>query len=179
MCQAVQRKRFFSSGSKYDGLPTTVDPAAAAREAPQRSQSADAATPFGRCDSLPTFDERITDGPYRSRLLSKCNRNNNKNSKRCNPGLTLASLAGCLLLAVVGALIYQGGTYVRTLEQIKNEIGHHLGQINDLKVYAQMVGKISSYDIEDKDKHLYYLEHYRLNMHQGIQLMSQRMLQEK
>ena len=104
-----------------------------------------------------------------------------RGTRRCNPGLTVATVISCLILApLLGAVIYQRQSDLSAMDQIKREIAHHLHQIKELKDFTQVgLGRISMYGDLDTERQVIFLEQARQKMQQNIQLISQRMLREK
>ncbi|CAB9519734.1 PPIases accelerate the folding of proteins (By similarity) [Seminavis robusta] len=189
MYPAVQRKRFFSSSTSSDSEMSLPSAATAGKErlTPTRSKSLEdrlfsiKTSKRANRRSMPTIETSQHDGysidvaqpymapPYRATSQSLP-----------NPGTTVASVTGCLILALLGALVFQRQTSLDLLLDVKHEIAHHLHQLQELRElppYTQ--GIVSMHGDLDSDKQLYYMEQQRLRTRQSIRLLSKRLLREK
>ena len=171
MCQAVQRKRFFATDLPRKNLPTTLEPDF--KVLPPRSKSFG-----GRLSPLrpqrDIADDAMEWGNYGNAVPMR-------QSRRCNPHLTLASVVTCLVLApLLVAILYQRKSDLGAMNQIKHDIANHLQQIKEFSDLTKAgLGKLSLYGDMDTDKQVLFLEDNRLKMQQSIQLLSRRMLLEK
>ena len=183
MCRAVQRHPFIRTNSSDPLLPTTFDSFDGPGRMSNRRINANATggrfsavfgmSSLGRSRSASSVEQRQV------HALSKQKAGSCSYSSHSFRTI-MTSWALYLLLLALGALMYQQShMFLNQLRQIRSEISTQLLQIRELTSYADNSGKTSASRDKDRDNYLFYLEHYRLNMHQGIQLISQRMLIEK
>ena len=169
--ERVQRKRFFNNESS-DQLPISVEPIRRMPVGRSRSfhSSSDFESDYRRHHQaidiqrygLPTYQV----GAYKQRRRR----------------LTLlVTVAVFLMIGAIGACFYE-----RVNELHAQEINDQLEKVRKLeqRVKAQQTeindfkNKLEKYDGAGLSK-LFHLEHYRLQMHQGIQLLSKRLVEEK
>lgn len=160
MCNKFHRKHFFVSDSS-ESLPKTLGPDL--RSLPPRSKSI-----TGRLSHLNAREAYGNELPVYK-------------IQRHNTHLTLASIITFFVLVpLLGAVVYQRKADMNNLNKIKQDIAHHLQQITDVRDYTKSeLGKILPHGDIDAETQVLFLEEERLQMQQGIQLQSQRMLREK
>ena len=190
MCTTMQRKRFFSSSSDSEmSLPTTQPYLTSSddRLKPQRSHSLGdglfslrSSRRASRRHSQPTTwqETSLLNDDY---LVY----HRDKDRSRHTHGLTLASVIGCLVLAMLGAVLFQREANLDIMLEVKHEIINHLHQLQELRGISAYAGQggfgtaSAMFGELDADKQLYLLEQRRLQTRQNIQLLSKRLLKEK
>lgn len=167
MCKTVQRKRFFST-ERNDSLPTKWEPEV--RVVPGRSKS------ISDCMSQSTnrrLEFEIPDlGSYHGETTRQLH---------IHQGLSVASIISCLILApLLGAVLYERRHDLSAMNQLKQEIAHNLHRLEELRDFKQAeIMRIPLYgDLDTKEQNI-FLEGNRVETHQSIQLLSQRLLREK